>query len=306
MKYEKEPFTFEEQADHLIAEGLHADRAALIARLAATNYFRFCAYGHSFRGDDGRFLPGTTLEQVWRLYTFDHRLRMVCLDAIESIEIQVRTQLAYHFAHTYGPFEYLEPVHFPNFDPAKNDFGYWCDRIVRQVERSQDPKGKEDFVVNYFRDYGDEHDKLPVWMMVELLDFGGTLSFYRGVKTDIRNQIAGPLGQPEEVVLSWLLALNIVRNRCAHHARLWNWRTGSPAKIPTIKKFPRWHQPRLSGSHTGMILFVCRHWLHVIHPASEWPQRVAELFAHFPEVPVTDMGLPTDWQNHPVWKTPSR
>jgi abortive infection bacteriophage resistance protein len=305
VKYEKEPFTFEEQADHLIEEGLEADRGALIARLAATNYFRFCAYVHPFRQPDMRCAPGTKMEQVWRLYTFDHRLRMLCLDAIESIEVQVRTQLAYHFAHTYGPFEYLNAAHFPNFDAAMGDFGNWKHRIEKQVERSLDPKGKEDFVVSYFRDYGDQHDKLPVWMMVELLDFGGTLSFFRGVKADIRKTIADPLGQPEEVVLSWLVALNIVRNRCAHHARLWNWGTGSPAKIPTIKKFPRWHQPRLSGSRTGMILFICRHWLHVINPASEWPQRVTDLFSHFPEIPLSQMGLRDDWQEHPVWKKPS-
>jgi len=305
MKYEKVPFTFEEQADHLISDGLDADRATLIARLSATNYFRFCAYVHTFRQGDGRCVPGTTLENVWRLYTFDHRLRMLCLDAIESIEVQVRTQLAYHFAHTYGPFEYLTAAHFPNFDASKDDFVNWKSRIKKQVERSLDPKGKEDFVTNYFRDYGDQHDKLPVWMMVELLDFGGTLSFFRGVKADLRKAIADPLGQPEEVVLSWLVSLNIVRNRCAHHARLWNWGTGSPAWIPTQKKFPRWHQPRLTGSRTGMILFVCRHWLHVIHPSSEWPQRVGDLFARFPEIPLSAMGLPKNWQEHPVWKSPS-
>jgi abortive infection bacteriophage resistance protein len=305
MKYDKQPFTFGEQADHLIEDGLDADRGALIARLSATNYFRFCAYVHTFRGADDRCRTGTTLDQVWRLYTFDHRLRMLCLDAIESIEVQVRTQLAYHFAHTYGPFDYLIPSYFPNFDASKNDFGNWKNKINGQVERSQDPKGKEDFVVNYFRDYGDQHDKLPVWMMVELLDFGGTLSFFRGVKADIRKAIADPLGQPEEVVLSWLMALNIVRNRCAHHARLWNWKTGSPALIPTQKKFPKWHQPRLSGSHTGMILFVCRHWLRVIHPTSEWPQRVMDLFSHFPEISLPAMGLPDNWQEHPIWKKPS-
>ena len=305
MKYEKAPFTFEEQADHLIAQGLIADRAALIARLSATNYFRFCAYVHPFRQADERCRPEITLEQVWRLYTFDHRLRMLCLDAIESIEVQVRTQLAYHFAHTYGPFEYLSPVHFPNFDATKNDFGNWKDKIEKQVKRSLDPKGREDFVVKYFRDYGDEQEKLPVWMMVELLDFGGTLSFFRGVKADLRKTIADPLGQPEEVILTWLVALNIVRNRCAHHARLWNWQTGSPAWTPNKHKFRPWHKPRLSGSHTGMILFICRHWLHVINPSSEWPQRVTDLFSHFPEIQLSQMGIPDNWLEHPVWKTPS-
>jgi len=305
MKYEKPPFTFEAQADKLLGEGLLAEREALIERLQVTNYFRFCAYVHHFRQPDGFCKAGTTLEQVWRLYTFDHRLRMLCLDAIESIEVHVRTQLAYHFAHAHGPFAYLTESNLPGFDSLRDDFRNWEKRIRTQVQRSRDPKGREEFVVSYFQEYGDSHDILPVWMMVELLDFGGTLSFYRGVAVDIRKMVAAAIGQPEEVILSWLIALNIVRNRCAHHARLWNWKSGSPAWVPNSRKFPQWHKPLLPQRSLGFLLLVFRHWMGRINPGSGWPTRIESLFASFPEITLSEMGLPQDWRNHPVWKTAS-
>lgn len=92
MKYEKAALTFEEQATQLIDRGLIADHGHLMERLQATNYYRFTSYLYTFRDQADRYLEGTTLEKVWNLYRFDHGLRMLMLDAIETIEVQVRTR----------------------------------------------------------------------------------------------------------------------------------------------------------------------------------------------------------------------
>jgi abortive infection bacteriophage resistance protein len=301
-RYEKPALTFEEQADQLLNRGLQADRSALTARLQVTNYYRLTVYLYTFRTDHERYLPGTTLDKIWRLYTFDHRLRMLMLDAIEGIEVHVRTQLAYHFAHRYGPFAFLNPQSFPNFDSTKKDFENWTFKLRQQLDRSQQKKGREDFVIHFFKKYGDTHGELPIWMLVELMDFGSTLSFFRGVHKSIRNAVANTIRQPEEVILSWLLALNAIRNRCAHHSRLWNWKLGYCVLIPQPNKFPKWHNPRLSNNQIGIILMICRYWLNQINPNNQWSQRALKLFADFPEIEINRMGLPSDWCNHPLWK----
>jgi abortive infection bacteriophage resistance protein len=300
MKFEKPALTFEEQADLLLARGLCADRVELVKRLQATNYFRFCAYAWVFQEGD-RYQTGITLEQVWRLYTFDHRLRTLFIDAIESIEVQVRTLLAYQFAHKHGSFAYLEESNFPNFDPKEDDFNKWKAKLKGQVKQSVNPKGAEIFVVNYFRDHGDAHDLLPVWMMVELMDFGSTLSFFRGVSVDIRKELAKTIGQPEEVILSWLMGLHVIRNRCAHHARLWNWQSGTSVKRPNKRKFKEWWQPTMPKDRMGMLLTICRHWLNCIAPTNTWTARVFELFDQYPEIDTSQMGLPSNWKEHPLW-----
>lgn len=301
-RYDKQALSFEAQADKLIERGLVADRADLIARLQVTNYYRLTGYLYTFREADHSYRAGTTLEMVWRLYTFDHRLRLLMLDAIESIEVHVRTQLAYHFAHAYGAFGYLDAGNLPNFDVSRGDFNRWETKLLEQMQRSRQPKGREDFVIHFFTKYGDTHSILPIWMLVELMDFGSTLSFFRGVNDNIRKTVSATMGQPEEVALSWLLALNAIRNRCAHHARLWNWKVGYPVRIPGARKFPEWHSPSMPNNQMGIMLTICRYWLNQINSINHWTQRVRDLFAEFPEIPPASMGLPADWTNHPLWK----
>jgi abortive infection bacteriophage resistance protein len=150
MKYEKPALSFEEQADKLICRGLVADRDSLIARLKVTSYYWLSAYLYPFRRQEEAYNPGITLDTVLRL------------DAIESIEVQVRTQLCFHFAHAHGPFEYLNQSNFPNFDRAKDDFGRWQRKALEQMERGRQPKGREDFVLHYYQKYGDAERVLPI------------------------------------------------------------------------------------------------------------------------------------------------
>lgn len=302
MEYKKDPISFEAQADRLIARGLIADRSTLVKRLSATNYFRFCAYAESFLDGD-QYQPETTLDKVWRLYTFDHRLRTLCLDAIESIEVQVRTQLAYHFAHDIGPLEYLDKQHFPEFDSDLDDFSDWKGKVKQVIKRTKDPDGKarEDFVVKYFQDYGDSHDLPPIWMLIELLDFGATLSFFRGVSTDIKKEVSKTINFPDVLVMSWLLGLHAMRNRCAHHSVLWSWESGIRVKRPNKKKFPEWYSGAFPSNRIGILLTICRYWLNQISPTNTWTQRVFELFDSYPEVDIFKMGLPTNWREHSLW-----
>ena len=298
MRYEKQPKTFPEQADILLARGLITDREQLIHRLQVTSYFRLAGYLHPFRvKDSDHYQPGTSLERVWRICVFDQRLRTLLLDAIEAIEVHVRTQLAYHFAHDHGAFAYTDARCFPNL--AADQFILWQRKLDDQMERSQ--RSREEFVAHFFSKYGDEHRRLPVWMLVELMDFGATLTFFRGVNDNIKKRIAAEVGQPDRVVMSWLLALNTVRNRCAHHLRLYNWELGTPVLVPQPNKFPEWHAPRLPNHRIGIILTLCRIWLNRIGPENRWSTRVQALFDEFPDQPVAPMGFGPDWQRHPLW-----
>jgi abortive infection bacteriophage resistance protein len=299
MRYDKAPKSFAAQADLLLSRGLVADRDQLIRRLQVTSYFRLSGYLHPFREHGGdHYRAGTTLDRVWDICVFDQRLRTLLLDAIEAIEVHVRTQLAYHFAHHHGAFSYSDDRCLPNLAP--DQFILWQRKLDDQVERSQ--RSREEFVTHFFVKYGDVHRRLPIWMLVELMDFGATLTFFRGVNDGIKKRVAWEVGQPDRVVMSWLLALNTVRNRCAHHLRLYNWELGTPVLIPQSSKFPDWHAPRLPNKRVGVILTLCRVWLNRISPANRWSQRVRVLFEEFPSQPIEPLGFTTDWQQQPLWR----
>ena len=50
------------------------------------------------------------------------------------------------------------------------------------------------------------------------------------------------------------------------------------------------------------VLSICAYMLRSIRPQSRWTSRVKELFANHPEVPLSAMGFPADWQTLALWK----
>jgi abortive infection bacteriophage resistance protein len=197
--YSKPALTFEQQADQLLGRGLIADRDELIARLKAVNYYRLSGYLYPFRQlPSENFAPGTNLTVVWRRYTFDRRLRLILLDAIERIEVAVRTRLVYHFAQAHGPFGHLDERNLPGFKrvPFAKRFTKAVGNLLKgkgmQVPRSdfRNRLGKlsletnwaNDTFVKHFRSvYGDKHQSLPLWMVSELMSGGTVLDFDDGV-----------------------------------------------------------------------------------------------------------------------------
>jgi abortive infection bacteriophage resistance protein len=296
MKYEKESISFDAQADKLLSRGLQADREELIQRLKAVSYYRLSGYLYPFRqADSEQFREGTNLRVIWDRYCFDRRLRVLALDAIERIEVAVRTKLIHRFSTAHGPFGYLDDRNLPKL--KIDEYLKWRTTLWEETDRS-----KEAFKKHFFQSYGDHHKELPVWMLGELMSMGSTLTFFRGVDPTIKRNVAAEYGYADELFMSWLRGLNGARNICAHHARFWNRELGYALLFPPLNKFPSWHADReLKNNRCGSILMICRNLLALITPTSKWNKRVEDLFNEYPEIPVEDMGLPKNWTAHPIW-----
>lgn len=292
--------TYDEQANLLLERGLQADKAALIRELQLTGEFRLASYAEFFRAANGNYRAGTTLTSVQRLYEFDHRLRLLCFEAIGVIEVQVRSQLAYHFARNHGQDTYLDKNNFPNFSVDTAGFFWWENKIKEAIAGAQKDGLNP---VNAGRStVSGAQPAFPIWTIAERMDFGTTLSFFSGVSSDIQKAVAATAGLTDVLASSWLLSLRDLRNRCAHHHRIWNWRFKNSARIPHIRKFPQWHSPEFpSNRRIGILLTICRYWLNRIQPGNSWTERVVALFDAHPELPAAAMGLPADWRRHPLW-----
>ena len=304
MKYEKNPLSLEVQADQLLSRGLIADRDELIARLKAVNYYRLSGYLHPYRvmDADGKptdaYKPNTKLDEVWQRYNFDRRLRIILLDAIERIEVAVRTRLVFHFVHRHGPFGYTEPLNLPGFK-GLTEYMEWRTGLVEETHRAKN----EQFVRHFNEKYGDQHKELPLWMLSELMSFGSMLRFSAAMEPDLKKAVAGEYGMPDELFASWLKAISVVRNICAHHSRIWNRVYGVKPTTPHPTKFANWHvEPQLPNDRVGYTMAICYFWLGKITNTSRWRQRLFDLFDEFPEIPLTSMGLPDTWHEHPLFR----
>ena len=304
MKYEKRPLSLDEQADQLIARGLIANLEDMICRLKAVNYYRLSGYLFPFRKIDSSgikletFIAGTRLEEVWQRYNFDRRLRILLLDAIERIEVAVRTRLVYHFVQINGAFGHLQKQNLPGFKKhsflknlwrnlksllrckglKQSDHQRWLTALREEQRRSS-----EEFAKHFRNLYGDHHDHFPLWMACELMTCGSTLQFLNSVDRCIVKKVASEFGFPDQQLLSWTKALFALRNSCAHHSRIWNRVSGVKPSVPGKNKNPSWHtQPAFDNQRIGFMLTICHYWLGKISQTNQWRARLFQLFDEYP------------------------
>jgi len=318
MPYVKPPLNIEHQADLLLKRGLVGTKADVMARLEAVNYYRLSGYLYPFRQPDNNLFPGTQLDLVWRRYCFDRRLRILIFDAIERIEVAVRTQVVRHFVMAHGPFGHLELRNLPGFKKGKR-FTHWKKNLKRlfalkglegtEHERwlaklkTEKTRSQEEFVKHFDTTYGAHHEQLPLWMACELMTCGTLLQLISAMEPALVKQAAAHFGFPDQQFFSWTKALFSLRNACAHHARVWNRVFGVKPSVPGKNKNPDWHlAPGFALDRLGLQLTVCHFWLGKITSTSRWRKRLFDLFADYPEVPLIPMGLPPGWHTHPLWK----
>ena len=290
MQFDKPPLTITGQIDLLLARGLIiSDRDEAAHYLTHLNYYRLGAYWLPFEADHTthQFLPGTHFGDVLNLYVFDREFRLLVLDAIERIEVSIRAVWAYQMAHRHGPHCHLNRQLFSE----KWDYERHYKSAQKEVSRS-----KEAFIL-HLKDKYDENLP-PIWAMVEVMTFGQLSNWYGNTRyRQDRNAVAAGYGLDEKILTSLLHHLTIVRNTCAHHARLWN------REFPVIPTLPKKGVPSLSQTNKRKIyntLVLMLYLMDQISPGHHWKTRLLELLSH--HKPNTDaMGFPSNWEADPLW-----
>ncbi|MCK9274657.1 MAG: Abi family protein [Syntrophales bacterium] len=299
MKYSKPALSFSQQADLILKRGLVADRKLLISRLGDVNYYRLSAYWYTFRipnDSRDRLYPGTSFETVWHRYVFDRHLRLIVMDAIERVEVSIRTRLTEHFTRKHGAFGYLKTCTFgPDFDIEDQD------RLVSEIRRNT-RRSREEFVRHFNEKY--DNGDLPLWMAVEIMSFGNLLTLFRHLNRHDKQYIAQIYGLQAKVLESWLTVLNYIRNLCAHHGRLWNRELAIKPLIPKNKNHPAWHDPlTIPNERIFAVLSLLHYMMRCIAPQSSWRQRLLATIEQFEkDIQLGQMGFVDEWQNHAIWR----
>ena len=100
----------------------------------------------------------------------------------------------------------------------------------------------------FTKHYQEKHgsDVTPCWILAEILSFGKWSRLFGCLKhKDNLKRVATRLGAPPDDIVSWIRALVVLRNRCAHHGRLWGYSFKlRPSMTPTMQKLG-WAADRL-------------------------------------------------------------
>jgi abortive infection bacteriophage resistance protein len=289
MKFSKPALTYDDQIALLRTRGLDlGDENRTRRWLKRIGYYRLSAYFVPFKiaGSDA-YRSGATFDQVIGLYKFDCRLRLLFLQAMDRVEIGLRSLITYQLAHRLGAFGYADPNNFaPSYDHKK----------FMEILNYEEKRAAELFVKHYRTKYTSEK-YLPIWMVTELVPFGTLSKLVEHTRTRVRKRLAKEFSLPEPVFISWLHTIAYIRNVCAHHNRLWN---RELAVMPTLPK--EWTVDGIRNDRIYCVALMMQYLLTFIAPNCSWKERLKLIFLEHPDIDLAAMTFPANWMELPPWK----
>lgn len=310
--------SLDEQLAILRQRGMAIDNPdAAKSYLQRLGYYRLSGYWYPFRKLDpaqvpdshmpqrlDEFVEGTHFADVVQLYIFDKKLRLLALDALERIEMAVRVDIA-HLLGRLDPYAHENPkclhgrfskqVKSRGWAKGRTEHDVWLEKYQGCLKRSR----RVPFVEHYLKNYG----RLPIWVAVEVWDFGMMSKLYAGMKIQDQDRIAEKYGAANGSIFStWLRSLNFIRNVSAHHSRLWN--INVLERAPTPSHAPYWQN--MNNARPFFYFCLMRSMLQVICPNSRWHERFADVMAEFPQVlsgavRIEDFGIVEGWREWGLW-----
>ncbi|MDR2863475.1 MAG: Abi family protein [Puniceicoccales bacterium] len=316
-QYDKPFLSVEEQLALLVSRGMQVDDTNEAKHyLRHEGYYRLSSYFHPFRkiGKDGKrideFVAQANFTNVIQLYEFDKWLRTIMLSALRAVEISVRVAVAHHLGEK-DIFAHENPHCLNgNFISQESDrrgktwYEVWVDKYHHLLSRND----QEDFVRQFIEKYG---QRIPIWVAIELWDFGLLSRFYGGMKFNDQQVVSRLYGVEEPYLFaSWLRNFNYVRNVCAHHCRLWNRNIVEQPRLPQKNMIPDLRHltergVKSPGSRVYTTLALTTYVLEHMHYHGLWKQSVETLFDKFPickSVSLDMVGVPQDWKQLTLWK----
>lgn len=277
--------------------------------LSNISYYRLKGYWWDMQADysSHSFKPNTYFEDVIARYNFDRELRIILFDALERIEIALRTKMIYHLSLAKTGLWYLNPALFENTTISMADGSvktihqHTIDELQKEFNRSQ-----EIFIK-------DQRNRFPngdadAWKILEVASMGTLSKLYKNLKHQLPEKaiIANEMGlNLHSELSSWLEAITYVRNIIAHHSRLWS---RSMVKKPTDQlKNPigQWliHpiidvQKKKPFLIISTMIYLCNH----IAADHQTKERILLLFKDNPHIPIYKLGFLNNWDQEPLWK----
>lgn len=281
------------------------DPQSALHHLSHINYYRLSGYWLPFEVDHSThtFKAGTNFDTILGIYLFDKKLRLLLLNAIERVEISLRTQWTYHLAHTYGSHAHLDARLFKPKWTKRGNLQSYQDNVDAL---KKDVKTNRESFVRHFNQF--EEELPPLWVVCEIMMLGPLSKWYTNLTNSRdRNAISRVYGLDESNFTSFIHHLTTVRNICAHHARLWNREFTFTFKIPKrdpsdlIQNFDpvnRMYQPRKIYNTLVMLAYL----MDVINPKNKWKKRLFGLIEEY-SIDVSAMGFPEDYSQRPLWQS---
>jgi len=333
VSFNKQPKTSEELIQQLKDRGMIIEDEDFAKEiLSKVSYYRLSGYWFKYQNKSKanvsnikkteleNFSKKITFENISDIYKFDSKLKSLCFDALEKIEISVNTVISDYMCNKYGAYWFLDKnnIETIKYRKKKEDssieeiivFSY--DKLIEQIEKDIQKNNKAPFIRSFYSKYSDKFP--PYWIISQVITFGTISKIYSAISYDNRKEISKRLNFNEAFLNMNLKALSHVRNICAHYSRLWNNKNSlTPANI----KFNRVEKnsiynytfhTRISNDRTIFpVIYTIALFLINLYPKSKWVSLVSDKITEYQNktnnlVSFENMGFPDNWQELPLFK----
>lgn len=310
--FSKPALTIDDHIGLLKNRGMEfADERFAKQALSHISYYRLKAYCHPYQVNEAQheYAQGSLFENVIEHYEFDRMLRLHLMNAIERVEISVRSNWVNVMKFNYGPHGHMNSDAFSSKPKGKGwSHTEGIDKLKEELKRSSEP------FVDHFNNKYDEALP-PIWASAELMSFGNFSKWYSNTRTrKDRNKVAKTYRIDEKNLVSFLHHLVIVRNHCAHHSRLWNRNFNLRWTLPTHgpeqltkalfyevrdknDKYPEITERKLYNTTVMLAYFM-----KIINPISLWIPELIHLIEHHNIDPIA-MGFPEKYKRLELWQS---
>ena len=195
--------------------------------LLSSNYYSIInGYSKYFPRVDENYSGGTTFEEVAMLYLFDKELKQTFFKAVIDVEAHLKSIFAYRFAESF-PNKAYAYLNVECYDRTK------ILSVISTISRlSQIINRQQKYQNTSINHYVNHHNDVPIWVLVDYLDFGELRNMLASSSSSLQNKVAKDLCGfvkqhfpdagifPPEIMTSFVENINEVRNVCAHNNRL--------------------------------------------------------------------------------------
>ena len=224
--------TVQEQIELLKSKGLLIEDEIIAAeKLNMYGYYNIInSYKSPYQTEENgvkTYIPGTTFEQIFSLFIFDHNLRNSVIAAMLDLEQHVKAATSEVVAEAFGTNQndYLQWKNYRDRHTTRNCFGLnaTLDTLQKTLMSGKDP-------IRYYRNtYG----IVPPWILFRGIYFSTTINFSRLFKSAQKTSLVQKLYDCPEELCSMENTKNLLfdalyvcleyRNLAAHGGRIYNY-----------------------------------------------------------------------------------
>lgn len=158
------------------------------------------------------YVEGTTFQSIYDLYLFDTQLRRLLLNALDRIEVNLRSRITYIVSNHYEQ----SPTWFVDRSIMQPSF-------VASFRKKVYSTLLENPVIKRHHDKYINDRYAPAWKTLEFMTLGNLTALYQAIKDpEVKKKIASEYGCSLKVFVNYLETIRVIRNKCAHGSCLYN------------------------------------------------------------------------------------